>query len=209
MKDSIERQFVKAGFEQKLIEEIMTAGRLKKYDAEETVISAYSESSEMPVVLNGLLKVMSVDEEGNELFLYYLEEGEMCPMSLACCLRGEGASFNVITEEPSMIWMVPTKNLNDWMAKYESFRRYMMSSYQIRFQELMSTIDSLVFHDLKERLHKYLLDTKQATGSYVINKTHQQIANELNSSRVVISRLMKQFEKEQIIEQHRNKIEIL
>ena len=84
-----------------------------------------------------------------------------------------------------------------------------MSSYQVRFQELMTTIDSLVFHDLKERLHKYLLDIKQATGTYIINKTHQQIANELNSSRVVISRLMKQFENEQIIEQHRNKIEIL
>jgi CRP/FNR family transcriptional regulator len=121
----------------------------------------------------------------------------------------EGSSAMTLNEAPSTIWMVPNKNLDVWMSKYQMFRRFVMSAYQLRFQELMTTIDSLVFHDLKARLHKYLLDTKQATGSYVINKSHQQIAAELNSSRVVISRLLKKFENEQIIEQHRNKIEIL
>ncbi|MEM8893741.1 MAG: Crp/Fnr family transcriptional regulator, partial [Bacteroidota bacterium] len=173
------------------------------------VIHAMQADKEMPVVLQGLLKVMSIDQDGSELFLYYLQAGEMCPMSLACCLRGEGAAFNVTAEEASEVWMVPTKVLDDWMAQFPSFRRYVMSSYQFRFQELMTTIDSLVFHDLRERLMKYLLDTKQATGSYVINKTHQEIAAELNSSRVVISRLLKQLETEQVVEQHRNRIEIL
>lgn len=209
MRQTIDDLLLKSGFEQKLVDEIVTTGRVKKFQAGETVISPHSTNNEMPIVLEGLLKVMSVDEDGNELFLYYLEGGEMCPMSLACCLQGEGASYNVVAEEPSTIWMVPTSNMDGWMAKYQSFRRYVMTSYQMRFQELMMTIDSLVFHDLKERLYKYLLDTKQATGSYIINKTHQQIASELNSSRVVISRLLKQFEEDQKIEQYRNRIEIL
>lgn len=209
MKHVVDGLLLKAGFEQKLIDEIITTGRLKKYSTGERVISAHSDNSEMPIVLEGLIKVMSVDEEGNELFLYYLEAGEMCPMSLACCIHGVGASFNVIAEEAAAIWMMPTVNLDNWMAKYHSFRRYVMTSYQVRFEELMMTIDSLVFHDLKSRLLKFLLDTKQATGSYVIHKTHRQIAMELNSSRVVVSRLLKQFEREQLIEQHRNKIEIL
>lgn len=209
MKEMVDGLLQKAGFEQKLIDEVVTTGRVKKCKAGEAVISPHTTNNEMPIVLEGLLKVMSVDEDGNELFLYYLEGGEMCPMSLACCLQGEGASYNVIAEEAAIIWMVPTMNMDIWMAKYQSFRRYVMTAYQVRFQELMTTIDSLVFHDLKERLYKYLLDTKQATGTYVIHKTHQQIANELNSSRVVISRLLKQFEMEQKIEQFRNRIEIL
>ncbi|MEQ9405947.1 MAG: Crp/Fnr family transcriptional regulator [Cyclobacteriaceae bacterium] len=209
MKNLIEEILKNTGFDPKLIDEILLAGRGKQVEPGEVVISPYDEKKEMPVLLDGLLKVMSIDEDGNELFLYYLEGGEMCPMSLACCINGEGASFTLIAEEPSKLWMIPVSSLDDWMGKYSSFRRYVMASYQMRFQELMTTIDSLVFHDLNERLHNYLLDTKQATGSYIINKTHQQIANELNSSRVVISRLLKKFEQNQIIEQHRNRIEIL
>jgi CRP/FNR family transcriptional regulator len=84
-----------------------------------------------------------------------------------------------------------------------------MSSYQLRFEELMTAIDSMAFHKMDERLYRYLLDTKQATGSYEINKTHEQIAKELHTSRVVISRLVKQLENEGKVEQHRHKIEIL
>ncbi|MCG8306171.1 MAG: Crp/Fnr family transcriptional regulator [Cytophagales bacterium] len=209
MQKLISEIFIRAGFHQKLIDEISLAGRGKRAEPGEVVISPYDDKREIPILLKGLLKVSSIDEDGNELFLYYLGGGEICPMSLACCINGEGALFSLVAEESSSLWMIPAEGLDSWMEKYPDFRKYVMASYQMRFQELMSTIDSLVFHDLKERLLNYLLDTKQATGSYIINKTHQQIANELNSSRVVISRLLKKFEKEHIIEQHRNQIEIL
>ncbi len=104
---------------------------------------------------------------------------------------------------------MPVSNLDNWITKYPSFRRFVFNSYQTRFDELLHTIDSMVFMNLDERLYNYLLDKKIASGSFEIKKTHQQIANELNTSRVVVSRLLKKLEKEDKIEQRRNYIEIL
>lgn len=163
----------------------------------------------MPLVMSGLLRVMRNDDNGNEVFLYYLEGGETCAMSITCCLEGKRSSFHVVAEEDSELWMMPVSNLDNWITKYPSFRRFVFNSYQTRFDELLHTIDSMVFMNLDERLYNYLLDKKMASGSFEIKKTHQQIANELNTSRVVISRLLKKLEKEDKIEQRRNFIEIL
>ena len=199
----------KVGFEEKLVEEIVQLGRLKKVKARGVVINAGSENGEIPIVLSGLLMVMTRDEHGNELFLYNLEGGQTCAMSIACCLDGKKNAFYVIAEEDAELWMVPMAHMDSWVQKYLSFRKFVFSTYQTRFDELLTAVDSMAFMKMDERLYKYLLDKKQATGSYVISKTHQQIANELNTSRVVVSRLLKQLEKEDKIEQKRNRIEIL
>ncbi len=195
--------------EPSLREEILSLGRLKKVKAGKTVISPNQEAGEMPLVLKGLLRVMRHDEKGNEVFLYYLEGGHTCAMSITCCLEGKKSTFHVVAEEDTEMWMMPTAYLDSWIQKYPSFRKFVFQSYQMRFDELLHTVDSLVFMNLDERLYNYLLDKKQATGSFEINKTHQQIADELNTSRVVVSRVLKKLEKEEKIEQHRNKIEIL
>ena len=199
----------KSSLEDKLIDEIITIGRLKKAEVSQVIVSPEYPGNEMPIVLNGLLKVMRVDEEHQEVFLYYLEGGETCAMSITCCMEGKRSSFKVIAEEDSKLWMIPMTYMDEWIAKYQSFRRFVFGSYQERFDELLMSIDSVVFHKMDERLYRYLLDTKQATGTFEIRKTHEQIARELNSSRVVISRLLKQLEKEGKIEQHRNRIEVL
>ena len=198
-----------AGLESKLIEEIVTIGRLKRTAAGQVVIDPAGNDNEMPIVMTGLLKVMRQDPNGEEIFLYYLEGGETCAMSITCCIEGRRASYKVIAVEDATMWMIPMTELDTWVSKYPTFRRFVFSSYQTRFEELLSAIDSVVFHNMDERLFRYLLDTKQATGSFEINQTHEQIARELNTSRVVVSRLLKQMEKEGRIEQHRNKIEIL
>ena len=197
------------GFEEKLVEEIVQLGRLKKVKAKGMVINPGSKSDEIPFVLSGLLMVMTKDEHGNELFLYNLEGGEICAMSITCCLEGKKNAFYVIAEEDSGLWMVPVAHMDNWIQKYASFRKFVFGNYQTRFDELLAAVDSMAFMKMDERLYKYLLDKKQATGSYIINKTHQQIANELNTSRVVVSRLLKQLEREDKIEQKRNRIEIL
>ncbi|MEQ9468276.1 MAG: Crp/Fnr family transcriptional regulator [Ekhidna sp.] len=209
MQEHIDAILKNTGLEPKLIDEIVTIGRLKKVSAGNVVISPDSPGNEMPIVLSGLLKVMRQDPDGNEVFLYYLEGGETCAMSITCCIEGRKASYKVMAEEDSTLWMIPMTYMDSWIKKYESFRRFVFGAYQTRFDELLMTIDSVVFHKMDERLYRYLLDTKQATGSYEIHKTHEQIANELNTSRVVISRLLKGLEREGKIEQHRNKIEIL
>ncbi|GAB4248273.1 MAG: Crp/Fnr family transcriptional regulator [Ekhidna sp.] len=198
-----------AGLEPKLAEEIVAIGRLKKVKAGQVVVSPEVPGNEMPIVLSGLLKVVRYNGEGNEVFLYYLEGGETCAMSITCCIEGKKASYKVVAEDDAVLWMIPMTYMDSWVKKYESFRRFIFGAYQTRFDELMETIDSIVFHKLDERLYKYLLDTKQATGSYEIHKTHAQIAKELSTSRVVISRLLKELERKEMIEQHRNKIEIL
>ncbi len=195
--------------EEKLIDEIITAGRLKKVKAGSYVISPGVDAQEIPLVIDGTLKVMRQDSDANEIFLYYLEGGETCAMSITCCLEHKKSEFSAIAEEDSTLWLIPVQAMDSWVTKYESFRRFVFRSYQTRFDELLLAIDSMAFMKMDERLYKYLLDKKQASGSFVIRKTHEQIANELNTSRVVVSRLLKKLEQEGKIEQHRNKIEIL
>jgi len=209
MNEKIKEVLEKSPFEPELKDEILKSGRLKKAKAGQTVITPDDEAQEMPLVMSGLLRVMRNDDNGNEVFLYYLEGGETCAMSITCCLEGKRSSFHVVAEEDSELWMMPVSNLDNWITKYQSFRRFVFNSYQTRFDELLHTIDSMVFMNLDERLYNYLLDKKMASGSFEIKKTHQQIANELNTSRVVISRLLKKLEKEEKIEQRRNYIEIL
>jgi CRP/FNR family transcriptional regulator len=209
MNEKIKEVLDRTIFEPELKAEILKVGRLKKTKAGQTVITPDDEAQEMPLVMSGSLRVMRNDEHGNEVFLYYLEGGETCAMSITCCWEGQRSLFYVVAEEDSELWMMPLANLDNWISTYHSFRRFVFNSYQTRFDELLHTIDSMAFMKLDERLYNYLLDKKIASGSFEIKKTHQQIANELNTSRVVISRLLKKLEKEDKIEQRRNYIEIL
>lgn len=209
MQELVHHILSNSGIESNLIEEIITIGRLKKVKAGGEVISPESDGNEMPIVLEGLLKVMRRDQHDHKVFLYYLEGGETCAMSITCCIEGKKKAFHVVAEEDSILWMVPMGSIDRWVVKYSSFRKYVFAVYQTRFEEMLNTIDSVVFLKLDERLYKYLLDKKQASGSFVIHKTHEQIAQDLSTSRVVVSRLLKKLEKEEKIEQYRNRIEIL
>lgn len=209
MELTIEQLLINNGFEPQLIEELKINGRLKKVSAGTSIIKPGMPTSEIPLVITGTLKVMRQDDDGREIFLYYLEGGDTCAMSITCCMENKKSAFSAIAEEDSTLWMIPMAMLNSWVAKYPAFRKFIFSAYQSRFDELLTAIDSVAFMKMDERLYKYLLDKKQASGSYEIKKTHEQIARELNTSRVVISRLLKQLENEGKIEQHRNKIEVL
>ncbi len=198
------------GFEPGLIQEFEEIGYLKKVKKDDHIINSTNPEKDIPFVLEGLLKVYRYKEDGSKVLLYYLERGETCSMSITCCLEKKTSSnIQVVAEEDAKIWMIPNTNLDRWIVKYPSFRRFVFASYQLRFDELIETIDSLAFTNMEERLVKYLLDTKQATGTFEIFKTHQQIATELSTSRVVVSRLLKKLEMDGIIEQHRNRVEIL
>jgi len=209
MDHQIENLFSKQNFEPALIKDIMTTGRLKKVSAGAKVISPGVKTQEIPFVIKGSLRVMRHDKNGHEIFLYYLDAGETCAMSITCCMENKVSEFSAIAEEDTTLWLIPMALLDSWIQKYSSFRKFIFRSYQFRFDELLNAIDSIAFMKMDERLYKYLLDKKQASGSYVINKTHEAIAQELNTSRVVISRLLKKLENEGKIEQQRNRLEIL
>ena len=209
MMDQIAATLSRLNFDPKLIDEIVQVGRLMKLQAEQPLISPGMKASEMPLVISGTLRVMREDEGGNEVFLYYLEGGDACAMSISCCMGSQMSQFKAMAETETILWMVPMRLIDDWMSKYQSFRKFIIDSYQARFDELMQTVDSIAFMNMDERLMKYLLDKKQSSGSFEINKTHEQIAQELNTSRVVVSRLLKKLEREEKIELHRNRIEVL
>ena len=196
-------------FEAELINEICEFGRLRKFKEDEILMDIGQEITHMPLVISGSVKIMTEDKDGSELLLYYLELGDTCAVTLNCCTRKAKSSITAVTEQYSEILFIPIEKLEEWMVKYSSWRNFVLESYNSRLNEMLHAIDNLAFNNMEERLTKYLKDKVWVTKSPTLNITHYQIANDLNSSRVVISRLMKKLEKENKIIQHRNKVEFL
>lgn len=192
-------------FEPEVLEEIYRVGKLREVQADQVIVDVGDEVVFMPFVIEGAMKV-SREKDGRELLLYYIESGDTCAMSIQCCVRKAVSEIRATTIEDSTILMIPVKYVEDWLDRYSSWRRYILESYHTRLTELMETIDAITFMRLDERLDRYLKDQAKLMGSLEINLTHQQIAEDLNSSRVVISRLLKQMEHKDLIKIKRNSI---
>ena len=163
----------------------------------------------MPLLLEGAIKILREDFDAGELLLYFIEKGDTCAMTMACCVGDKKSEIRAVAENDGVIAMIPVAKMEEWMGKYKSWRSYVLESYNSRFNEMLNAIDSIAFMHMDERLLNYLFEIQKISGSLIINKTHQEIANELNSSRVVISRLLKALENEGRIKLNRNSIEIL
>ena len=192
--------------EEELVTEIINNSQLKEIEQDTAIVNVGDELNYIPIVLEGSIKISRENEEGEELLLYYIEGGDTCAMTLQCCVRHSKSEIRATTMEKSLILMIPIKMMEVWLHKYKSWREYILQSYHTRMTELMETIDAITFMRLDERLLKYLTDQAKLLGSLEINHTHQQIAEDLHSSRVVISRLLKQLEIKNIITIQRNKI---
>lgn len=162
----------------------------------------------IPFVMEGLLKIMREDKDGNELLLYYVQPGETCAMSLTCCTGDARSNVKAVAEEDTVLLAFPVKYMDQWTSDYKSFKSFVMLTYQRRFDELLQTVDAIAFHSLDDRLIHALKEKQKSQGSNTLSVTHQEIANELNSSREVISRLLKRMEKDGKIEMGRNKLTI-
>lgn len=189
-----------------LIIEMGEVGRIRETAADEIIIHVGDELKMIPIVISGSIKVSRENNEGDELLLYYVEGGDICAMTLQCCVRKIDSHVKATAMEPSLIMMFPVEKMERWMDTYKSWREYILQSYHTRLTELMETIDAITFMRLDERLLKYLTDQAKLLGTLELHHTHQQIADDLHSSRVVISRLLKQLENKGIIDIHRNKL---
>jgi CRP/FNR family transcriptional regulator len=196
-------------FEEALIDEIVATGARRQVSTGTVLIHLGDPVQLMPLLLTGVIRILREDEAGNEMFLYYLEQGDTCAMTLNCCLKNQKSEITAIVEEDSELIMIPVEYLDNWMDTYKSWRTFILTSYKMRFQEMLEAFDSVVFMKMDERLLKYLNDKVKVTGSTAITNTHQEIATELNTSRVVVSRLLKQLELQGRIKLHRNKLELL
>lgn len=194
--------------EKALQEEIATLGKLTEYSAGTTIMDVGQYVKIVPLVIEGSIKVSREDENGHELFLYYLQSGETCSMSFTCCMMNKKSEIRTIAEENTRMIGIPIRYVDEWMSKYQSWKNFVMQTYDQRMMELVRTIDSIAFQHMDERLLSYLHKKAQAIHSKVINATHQEIAYDLNASREAVSRLLKQLENEGQLKLGRNKIEL-
>ena len=197
------------GFEESLIEEIITCGRLKKAKKGAYLLSSGMKVAYLPFILSGRLRAYRGDDEGHEITLFYTGSGETCSFAVNSIINQTPSGIGSIVEQSAEIWMIPGTKVDAWIVKYPNFRKFIFQSTNDKIDDLLSTFDSVSFMKMGDRLYKYLLDLKHASGSSTITKSHQQIAVELNSSRVVISRLMKHLSATRQIRQQRNLVELL
>ena len=206
-------QLIKTHFPQlsdlKLIEEIAAASSIFTFKAGETIVDYDEYIRIVPLVLSGSIKVMREDENGKELFLYYLNGGETCAMSFTCCMSSKRSYIKTIAEDDTTVLGIPVKKVDEWISTYRVWKNFIMQTYDARITEMVRTIDSIAFMKMDERLLRYLEETAEALQSTTIPHTHQQIAQDLNASREAISRLLKQLEHKKHIKLGRNRIELL
>ncbi|WP_234859361.1 Crp/Fnr family transcriptional regulator [Aquimarina aquimarini] len=196
-------------FEEDLLQEIDLIGTYKKIPEGFELIKPGSYIKFMPLIIRGAIKILRGDNDGDELLLYFLEKGDTCAMTLSCCLGHHKSEIKAITETETELIMIPVEKMEEWTTKYKSWRNFVFDSYHKRLIEAIETIDSIAFLKMDDRLLKYLRDKTKINNSKIINTTHQQIAYDLHTSRVVISRLLKKLENNTIVKLNRNNIELL
>ena len=195
-------------FEEKLIEEIAEVSVLRDFNEGDVLIDFGDYIKKMPLLINGAIKILREDFDEGELLLYFIEKGDTCAMTLACCIGETKSEIRAVAETKGVVVMIPIHKMEEWLGKYKSWRNYVFNSYNNRLKEMLSAIDSLAFMNMNERLMSYLLDKSKINQSKKILNTHQEIAYDLNTSRVVISRLLKALERENKIVLHRAFIEL-
>ncbi|MGB6152726.1 MAG: Crp/Fnr family transcriptional regulator, partial [Pricia sp.] len=196
-------------FEEALINEIVQVGTFKEIQADFKLIDIGDTIKGMPLLLSGAIGVFREDNDGNELLLYYLEKGDTCSMTMTCCMGNAQSEIRAIAETDTKLIMVPIRRMEEWTAQYKTWRNFVFQSYHERLNELLFTLDSIAFNNMDTRLIGYLKEKARIIQESTIRSTHQEIAYDLNSSRVVISRLLKKLEEMGKIELQRNHIEIL
>ena len=193
--------------EKELQEEILKTGIYKTFQPNDVMIREGQFITSFPLILKGLIRVTRNNDDGNELLLYYLKQNEVCAMSLTCCMTNLTSNIKAVAEEETEVIILPVEMLDNWMCKYPGWKQFVMQTFQNRFRELIDTIDSIAFLKLDERLVRYFIDRYKQTGTAKLNETHKDLALRLNTSREVISRLLKKLENDGKIKLSRNFID--
>jgi len=196
-------------FEPELIDEIIKVGHFDKVKSGELMIDIGAEMTHIPLILEGVVKIIRQEKEGDELVLYFLERGDTCAISFVNCINRKRSLFKGVVDQDMEAVFLPVEHIDDWLMKFKSWRSFIIDSYHFRLIEMVESIDSLAFMKMDKRLLKYLNDKVKITRDIDLEITHQEIANDLNTSRVVITRLIKQLHDKGKIYSTRNKIRVL
>jgi len=196
-------------FEPELLKQILARAKDVSIRAGDTIMDIGQIVRQMPIILSGSIKVTRIDEKGREILLYYVNPNESCAMTFTCCMEHFPSEIKAVAEDDVEMLMLPMSVMDEWMNKYPTWKSFVMHTIRQRFNELLKTIDHIAFQKLDERLISYLKEKSKTTGSSLLNISHQQIAEELATSREVISRLLKKLENENKLLLYRNQIKLL
>ena len=196
-------------FEPELLEILDKNAIERSFHAGEEIVRTGQYIKSTVLVLSGRIKIYRQNDEGSEFLIYYLGPGEACAISLICALQSQTSEITAKAVEDTEVLMLPVQLMDDLMIKFKSWSHFVIQTYRYRFDEMLTVIDNIAFKNMDERLEFYLKRSKTDSGKLILNLTHQQIADDLNSSREVISRLLKKMEQLGKIKLNRNSIEII
>lgn len=161
------------------------------------------------LVISGKIKIYREDEDGGEFFMYYLQPGQACALSMVCATKTEKSQIMAKVVEDAELISVPLALMDKWMMEHRSWYEFVVATYRNRFEEVLEVLDSVAFRAMDERLEFYLKRQVASCGCNDLKLSHQEIGMDLNTSREVISRLLKKMEQRGLVKLHRNHIEIL
>jgi len=207
IKEKLNNSFAKV-FEQGLLDEIIEIANYSNLESGEILIDIGDKMTHIPLIISGIVKIMREDQNEDEILLYFLEKGDTCAISFVNCINQSRSMFRGVVEKDVECIMLPVEKIEDWIVNYKTWRHFIIESYHSRLIEMVEAIDSLAFLKLDDRLYKYLSDKMRLVHSGDLTITHQEIADDLNTSRVVISRLLKALERKGKIKLGRNRIKM-
>jgi len=196
-------------FEEELIDEIVKVGFVEKIKAGNHLIDIGEDLTHIPLILSGVVKIIRKEKGGEELVLYFLERGDTCAISFVNCINRKKSIFKGVVENDTEAIFLPVEKIDNWLVRFKSWRFFIIDSYHFRLIEMVESIDSLAFMNMNQRVFKYLTDKAKINRDVDLTITHQQIADDLNTSRVVVTRLLKQLHEDGKIYSTRNKIKVL
>lgn len=197
------------GFEKPLRDELQANSEIRYFKAGEPMMRTGQYFRSTMLIIDGLVKVYREDDQGNEFFMYYLQPGQACALSMVCATKAETSQIMAKAVKDTQVIAIPLQYMDAWMAQYKTWYHFVLETYRSRFEELLVTIDHIAFRAMDERLVFYLKKHKDTLKTNIIPVSHQEIADELNSSREVISRLLKKMEQMGKVRLQRNAIEII
>lgn len=189
-----------------LLEEMAEVAKIKHVQAGDELIQTGQYIRSTVLVISGSIKVFRESEDGGEFLVYYLRPGNACAVSMICAMKSDTSEVSATAIEDSEVLQVPLELMDSWMMRFSSWNRFVLGNYRERFEELLQVVDQIAFRSLDERLEFHLRRLAKNGGSNSIQASHQDIANDLNSSREVISRLLKKMEQKGLLSLQRNQI---
>lgn len=207
--DNIIFEEVFPGFEKSLHQELAEKSEIRHFKAGEQLMRTGQYFRSTMLIIEGLVKVYREDEQGSEFFMYYLQPGQACALSMVCATKSETSQIMAKAVKDTTVIAIPLQYMDEWMTQYKTWYHFVLETYRSRFEELLVTIDHIAFRAMDERLLFYLKRHQETLKSDIITISHQEIADELNSSREVISRLLKKMEQMGKVRLQRNAIELI